>query len=333
MMSRLKSKLLFSLLFLLIFLLAPMIVPPAEADRLTVTARKTTAAPRGPDDPAWQHSQETQIPVKGRGALSNEKGVVRTRALYTADTLYFLFRWDDPTRSTVKQSWMYDGSGWHHLAGNEDRIALLFEITRINHFATRGCAVTCHSPADLPRKQWRLATPTAKEKGDLWHWKAARSAPYSHADDAWLTVAGNPSGSYRETGRRKDSGDGGDVRNQSSDGTRPLYMQNPQISPSVPGFLLFEESIKIIDYSIFKPGDIIPFRLPSKPSGSRFDVKALSRYADGEWAVMLYRRLDTGNEDDVVFLPSRNYSFAIAVFDDSGDDHSKATLPLTLEFE
>jgi len=35
----------------------------------------------------------------------------------------------------------------------------------------------------------------------------------------------------------------------------------------------------------------------------------------------------------VVFLPTRNYSFAIAVFDDSGADHSKATLPLTLEFE
>ena len=48
---------------------------------------------------------------------------------------------------------------------------------------------------------------------------------------------------------------------------------------------------------------------------------------------MLYRRLDTGHEDDVVFQPKRDYSFAIAVFDDSGADHSKATLPLTLTFE
>lgn len=144
--------------------------------------------------------------------------------------------------------------------------------------------------------------------------------------------AGNPSGSYRETGRRKDAGSGGDVKNQTDDKSKPLYMQDPVITPSVPGFLLFEEAIKITDYSIFKAGDVIPFRLPKKPSGSRFDVRAVSRYADGGWVVMLYRKLDTGHEDDVIFNPLKKYSFALAVFDNSGDDHSKATIPMTLSF-
>ena len=93
-----------------------------------------------------------------------------------------------------------------------------------------------------------------------------------------------------------------------------------------------EEAVKITDYSRFKPGEVIPFRLPNKPSGSRFDVKALSRYANGGWTVMLYRKLDTGHEDDVVFNPKKNYSFAMAVFDDSGADHSKATQPIILKF-
>lgn len=332
-MDKLNTKWSFALWILLVIALVPMFTPQGRADRLVITALRISAVPSGLDDPVWQRSRTISIPVKGRGAFSDDAGVVETRALYTADELYFLFRWDDPTHSTTKQSWVYDGKKWHHQPGNEDRIALLFEITRIDHFATRGCAVTCHSPADLPREQWRLATRTASEKGDLWHWTAARSAPYNYADDAWLTVAGNPSGSYRETGRRKDWGEGGDVRNQTPDGTRPLYMPNPRIAPSVPGFLLFEEAAEITDYSIFSPGDVIPFRLPRKPSGSRFDVKAQSRYAEGGWSVMVHRRLDTGNEDDVMFLPTRNYSFAIAVFDDSGDDHSKATLPLTLEFE
>ena len=332
-MGRLTTKLLFPLPFLLILILASMHASSVKADRLTVTAMKISTAPRGLDDSVWRRSIGVRIPVKGRGAFLGEEGFVMTRVVYTADSLFFLFRWDDPTKSITKQSWIYGKNGWQHLKGNEDRIALLFEITRINNFATRGCAVTCHSPADLPKDQWRLATHTAEEKGDLWHWKAARSAPYNHADDAWLTVAGNPSGSYRETGRRKDKGHGGDVRNQNADGTRPIYMQNPRIAPSVPGSLLFAEALEITDYSIFTPGDIIPYRLPLKPSGSRFDVKALSRYADGGWTVMLFRRLDTGHEDDVVFLPDRKYSFAIAVFDDSGADHSKATLPLTLEFE
>ena len=109
-------------------------------------------------------------------------------------------------------------------------------------------------------------------------------------------------------------------------------MQNPTKEPSVPGFLLMEEAVRITDYSIFKSGDIIPFRLPKKPSGSRFDVKALSRYADSGWTVMLHRKLDTGHDDDVVFNPRKRYSFAMAVFDDSGADHSKATKPLILVF-
>ena len=303
-----------------------------KAHTLVVTANYTSSAPTGLDDPVWGAAEAVQLLVEGRERSAGSNGTVTARALYSDDSLHFLFKWKDPTRSITKQSWQFDGQKWRHLQGNEDRIALLFEITRINKFATRGCAVTCHSPADVPRDKWKLATNTAAEKGDLWHWKAARTAPYNYADDAWLTVAGNPTGSYRETGRRKDVGGGGDIKNQTGDGNRPLYMQDPAETPMVKGFLLMEQAIKIADYDRFKTGDIIPYRLPLKPSGSRFDVKAMSRHADGEWMVMLYRKLNTGHEDDVVFNPLKNYSFALAVFDNSGSDHSKATEPMTLRF-
>ena len=305
---------------------------PVNAHTLIVSANYVQSAPTGLDDPKWRTARAVQLLVEGREPIAGANGTVTTRALYTDNRLFFLFKWKDPTQSITKQSWKFDGQKWVHLKGNEDRIALLFEITRINKFATRGCAITCHSPADVPRKDWKYATKTADEKGDLWHWKAARSAPYHYADDAWLTVAGNPTGSYRETGRRKDVGGGGDIKNETADGTRPLYMQNPGINTSAPGFLLMDEAVKITDYSLFKTGDIIPYRLPLKPSGSRFDVKAISRYADGGWMVMLSRKLNTGHEDDVVFNPKKRYSFALAVFDDSGSEHSKATEPMTLIF-
>ena len=304
----------------------------AMAHTLVVTADYTRDPPVGVDDPAWRKAQAVQLLVEGREKANGDNGTVTTWALYSDDSLYFLFKWKDPTRSITKQSWKYDGNKWYHLQGNEDRIALLFEITRIDKFATRGCAVTCHSPADEPKDKWKLATKTLTEKGDLWHWKAARSAPYNYADDAWLNVAGSPTGSYRETGRRKDAGAGGDIKNQTADGTHPIYMQDPSKKPSAPGYLLVEEAIEITDYSIFKAGDVIPFRLPVKPSGSRFDVKSISRYANGGWMVMLYRKLNTGHEEDVVFNPMKNYGFALAVFDDSGSDHSKATEPVTLKF-
>ena len=162
--------------------------------QLIITATHVHKAPTSLDDPVWQKAPAVLVPVKWREILGGEEETVFTKAVYNDDSLYFLFKWVDPTRSVTKQSWQFDGKQWVHLKGNEDRIALLFETTRINKFATKGCAVTCHSPPDVDREQWKLATQTAAEKGDLWHWKAARSAPYNYADDAWLTVAGRPSG-------------------------------------------------------------------------------------------------------------------------------------------
>lgn len=304
----------------------------AEGDAIVIKALHTINAPKGLNDEIWQQIRPIQVPVQGRGELSRGGEYVETRAIYTNDSIYFYFRWKDPTRSIIKQSWQFDGNTWFHMPGNEDRIALLFEITRINKFASRGCAATCHSPADLPKEQWKLATNRASEKGDLWHWTAARSDPYKYADDGWLTVAGNPSGSYRETGRRKDAGSGGDINNQTEDGLRPLYVQDSGRKPIAPGFLMKEEAVRIKDYSMFKAGDVVPFRLPVKPEGSRFDVKAESRYYEGHWNVLLHRKLNTEHEDDVIFNPKKRYSFAMAVFDNSGDDHSKATKALFLIF-
>ncbi len=314
----------------IVFAAAPA---PDDSGVMTVTARYVKTPPAGIDDPAWQRVAPVQVPVAGRLEMADFKGTVSTKALFTDDELYFLLSWEDPTCSTVKGSWQFDGTQWVHLKGDEDRIALLFEIARINQFSSKSCSVVCHSPADLPRSQWHLATKSPVEKGDLWHWKAARSAPYRHADDGWLTVAGNPTGSYRETGRRADAGGGGDIKNETPDGSRPLYMQDPARKPSVPGFLLLEEAVPITDYSIFRAGDVIPYRLPVKPSASRFDVKAESRHADGRWTVMLHRKFNTGQEDDVAFDVRRRFSFAMAAFDDSGADHSKATRSLVLDFK
>lgn len=306
---------------------------PDDTGVMSITARYVKTPPAGIDDPAWQRVAKVQVPIAGRLEMADVKETVSTKALFTDGEIHFLFSWEDPTRSVTKESWQFDGEKWVHLKGDEDRIALLFEIDRIKQFSTKSCTVVCHSPADLPRNQWKLATQSPSEKGDLWHWKAARSAPNRHADDGWLTVAGNPSGSYRETGRRYDVGSGGDIKNETKDGSRPLYMQDPARKPSVPGFLLFEEAVPITDYTIFKAGDVIPYRLPVKPNGSRFDVKAESRHTDGRWTVMLHRQLNTGQEDDLTFDVRKRFSFAIAVFDDSGADHSKATRSLSLSFK
>ncbi len=70
-----------------------------------------------------------------------------TKAVYTDDSLYLLFKWNDPTKSVSKQAWKFNGEKWSHLKGNEDRVTLLFERTLINKFATKGCVMTCHDPS------------------------------------------------------------------------------------------------------------------------------------------------------------------------------------------
>ncbi|MFZ3047632.1 MAG: ethylbenzene dehydrogenase-related protein [Desulfatirhabdiaceae bacterium] len=266
-----------------------------SAEIQTIVAVKAAKAPASLSDPVWQKAKSAEVPFIGKEKFASKKASVTTSAIYTETEVFFLFKWNDATHSITKGAWQFDGEKWAHQKGDEDRISLLFEINRINNFATKGCAITCHGPSGAPAKELKFATASATEKGDLWHWKAARSDPYKSADDSWLTVAGE------KTGRKDDAGGGGETRNETADKTKPKWMQDPAKKPAVPGILLAEDGVEITDYSIFKPNDVITYRLPKKPSGSRGDIKAESQYRDGGWTVMLSRKLETGNDDDVAF--------------------------------
>lgn len=293
----------------------------------TVTAAKVEKAPAGLDDPVWQKAKAVQVPFEGKEKFAGKKATVSTKAVYTADEIYFRFNWKDADKSVTKGAWKFDGQKWSHQEGNEDRISLLFEIERIDKFATKGCAVVCHVPAGKTAKDGKFGTISAAEKGDLWHWKAARSDPAGFADDTWLTQISEEKG-----GRKSDAGKGGDQKNMTADKSKPMYMPAPGKKLAANDILLVAHAVEIKDYSGFKAGDTLTYRMPKMPEGSRADIKALSRYADGSWTVVLYRSLDTGNDDDTAFNPRKKYNFAMALFDNSGDEDSYDSEVLTLQF-
>ena len=298
------------------------------AAKQTLTVSKVKTAPTGLDDSVWTKAKAIQVPFEGKEKFADKKSNVITKAVYTNDNIYFLFKWKDPTLSITKGAWKFDGQKWIHQKGNEDRISLLFEINRINNFATQGCAIVCHVPPGAPNaKDGKFGTSTAAEKGDLWHWKAARSDPAGFADDTWLTQI-----SAEKGGRKSDAGKGGDTKNRTADKSKPMYMLAPGKNLAKKDILLASHSVEIKDYSVFKAGDTITYRMPKMPEGSRADIKATSRYADGSWTVMLYRQLDTGHEDDVAFNPRKKYNFTMALFDDSGDEDSYDSEVLSLQF-
>jgi hypothetical protein len=298
------------------------------AAKQTVTVAKVKKAPTGLEDSVWQAAKAVDVPFEGKEIFAGKKASVSTKAVYTDDEIYFWFSWKDATKSVTKEAWMYDGQKWSHQKGNEDRISLLFEIDRINNFATKGCAVVCHVPQGAPNaKDGKFGTASATEKGDLWHWKAARSDPAGFADDTWLTQISADKG-----GRKNDAGKGGDQSNMTADKSKPMYMLAPGKQLAKNDILLVSHSVEITDYAVFKAGDSITYRMPVSPEGSRADIKAQSRYADGSWTVVLSRKLDTGNDDDTAFDPRKKYNFAMALFDDSGDENSYDSEVLTLQF-
>jgi len=298
------------------------------ASKQTLTAAPADSAPAGLDDAVWEKAKGQIVPFDGKERFADKKASVTTKALYTDDSVYFLFKWKDPTLSVAKGAWKYDGSKWSHQDGNEDRISLLFEINRINNYATKGCAIVCHVPEGASNaKDGKFGTSTAAEMGDLWHWKAARSDPAGFADDTWLTKI-----SAEKGGRKSDKGNGGDQKNLTEDKSKPKFMLAPGKKLAKNDILLASHSVEIMDYSGFKAGDVLTYRMPKTPEGSRADIKAVSRYTDGGWTVMLYRKLDTGNEDDAAFNPRKKYNFTMALFDDSGDENSYDSEVITLSF-
>jgi hypothetical protein len=325
-----SRKVILSIIICLALVAGGMLIGTDEvtgAAKQTVTAAKVSKAPTSLDDPAWQQAKTVQVPFEGKEKFAGKKTNVNTQAIYTDDGIYFRFNWNDATKSVTKGAWKYDGQKWAHQKGNEDRISLLFEIERINKFATKGCAVVCHVPAGKTAKDGKFGTTSAAEKGDLWHWKAARSDPAGFADDTWLTQI-----SEKKGGRKSDAGKGGDKKNMTADKSKPMFMPAPGKKLAAGDVLLVAHAVEIKDYSGFKAGDTLTYRMPKMPEGSRADIKAVSRHDGGSWTVILYRPLDTGHDDDVAFNPRKKYNFAMALFDDSGDEDSYDSEVLTLQF-
>lgn len=299
------------------------------ASKQTLTAAYVKTGPKGLDDSVWNQAKAEDVHFEGKERFAGKNASVTTKAVYTDDSIYFLFNWKDATLSVTKGAWKFDGQKWTHMKGNEDRISLLFEINRINKFATKGCAIVCHVPKGASNaKDGKFGTTSAAEKGDLWHWKAARSDPAGFADDTWLTQI-----SEKKGGRKSDKGKGGDLKNMTDDKSKPKYMLAPGKKLTQTGVLLASHAVEITDYSTFKSGATLTYRMPKISKGSRGDIKAVSKYANGQWTLMLFRKLDTGNDDDVAFNTRKKYNFAMALFDDSGDEDSYDSEVLTLKFK
>jgi hypothetical protein len=299
----------------------------------TLVAKKGAPSSLAADDAAW--GKASAITIK-TGVIEGSKAAadveVSAKALYSGDDIWFRFEWADATESTARV-WTWDGSAWKS-SGNEDRLSLYWEITPIDKFQTRGCAVLCHNPDTDPIDKWYMIAPGVNDRADNWHWKAARTNPVGQADDKYL-IGELTDPEDIESANKGDAKDkGGYKDNKAKDGKGPAMMQDPSKPPSAgEGVLLVSEAVAL-DVSKLKPGDTIPRELLEPWTGSRGDIEAKGTWANGKWTVVLHRKLDTGHEDDVKLVTGKTFPFGLAVHDNAGAvNHTVSSDVYLLKFD
>ncbi len=148
-------------------------------------------------DRAWRLAKPLFIPT-GHGRNFDGKGetTVEIRAVHDGERAYFLFAWDDPTRSLKQLPLLKTPDGWKLLhqgfeageehAYNEDKFAIL--LTKLN--TTLAGDHTFHAGAEpLPGKPHTLSghgLHYTEQPGvfvDVWEWKATSTNSAGFMDD------------------------------------------------------------------------------------------------------------------------------------------------------
>ena len=307
---------------------APSATP--KADPNVLTASKQVPASLATDDPAWAAAPilSAQMEII-KGTKQTEAVVVEAQALYSETDVWFRFQWPDATQD-IGRPWQYDGTKWALSSRKSDRIGLLWPIGTVGRFEQRGCYAACHrDTADADKStpiddKAYMILPRPEDKADNWQWTGESSAPVNQVGDFWFAgVLSNPDS--KSSAIRSDEGAGGTTNNAvAAPGVGPAKMQDPAKKPTYGASYITPADAIPLDITKFKAGDSVPRRFVTPWTGSKGDIKSSATYAAGKWTVVFNRKLDTGNADDVKFVPGQSYLFQIAVW--NGDDHAEHTV-------
>ena len=321
-------------------------VAPLGAQQKTALLAKKVAAPPALDgtlDAAWQGADVLMIKAVGGKNLPGGSTDVSVRALYTADTVYFLMQYKDPTNSVRREPWQKQADGsWKLLkdpddkGGDnnlyyEDKFAVAWNINS-PAFEQRGCLSACHVGEGKPFGN--KYTPSAGERLDLWHWKGVRTGmSVGQLDDQYVDGTRYDKEKAPDAGRKSDPSTGGGYKVNMSDDKKGPRLALAGNKPAPPYWIVDGQG-EPFDDAKYKPGDEVPGIIVAPFTGDRGDISAKDVYKDGVRTVVFYRKLATGSEYDVQFSDMRKeYAFGIAIFDNAQVRHAYTPGVLKLKFE
>ncbi|MCA0399492.1 MAG: ethylbenzene dehydrogenase-related protein [Proteobacteria bacterium] len=148
------------------------------------------------DDDAWKGLVPARVRTQQGVNLAGGRGESRVeiRAVRDNETIYFAFRWEDPTRSLKRLPLIKRADGWHMLhnradtadetAYYEDKFAVLFSHS--DAFGSGDTTFMGPKPlADKPGALNGRGLHYTRDGtiADLWQWKASRGGHLGKADD------------------------------------------------------------------------------------------------------------------------------------------------------
>jgi hypothetical protein len=326
---------------------------PVAVKPVAVKAVKAATAPTldgDASDEVWKKAPVTNLnAIKGvnfKDNLGNTTGTVQVA--YTADTLYMLITYDDPTLSVrrspyVKQadgSWVKlkdaDDKGGDNNKYYEDKLAVIWNIEKsIFGFDEKfGCQVACH--AGEPGKPYgNKYTSDDGEIADMWHMKYVRGGNIGQVDDQYLDHTRYHPEKAKEAGRKSDAKAGGGYVDIKLVDGKPEFMSKDGKAANKGGtYWLKEEDKAAFDDSKFVAGDEVASIAISPFTGDRGDIKIGIKWVNGKWTAEIARKLTTGSKTDVQFGDlTKSYGFGIAFFDNAQVRHAFIQEPLILTFE
>ncbi len=316
------------------------------------------------DEALWADAEEIVVDVDG--GFGGFETKVRLKAVYTADSVYFLATYEDPTESWFRSPWQKqedgtwkqikdpDDKGGDNNSVYEDKMAFIWNINNsIEKFETKGCYTACHDGENPDEKPYgNKYTPGEGQLGDIWHWKSIRNL--NQLDDQyvdWSTYQArkDADNGNKEAGRKSDPKESGsysdnygslpdpaDATKSIPDKTVPGFTSpNINMTTGAPGYILGSEKVALDKAALdaLPVGSYIPGIVKSEIVGDRGNISAGWKWADGVWTLEFGRLLDTASEFDVQFTDlTASYYFGVAVFENAQVRHATQTAPSFLVF-
>lgn len=307
----------------------------------------------GAADPVWAKARPLNGTLTGGanfGAKPGEKGdtTFTLKAAYTADMLYMLIQYKDPTNSVRRGPYQKQADGtWKKLVDPsdkggddnmyyEDKWAMLWPVNEATAkpFAKEGCAMACHEGQGKPYGNKYTNLPG--QLLDMWHMKGVRTGPNGLVHDQYTDDTRYDPKTAPNAGRKGDPSTTSEYAGIKLINGVPEFM-NKDAKPANAGgtYYVKKGNEAPFDNSKFKTGDeVASIFIMSQAGTDAGDVKTVNSWANGMHTSVVSRKLVTGSKFDVQFSDlSARYGFGFAAFDNAQVRHATSDDPMYLVFK